>query len=72
MTIVLVTHDIDEAVCLGDRVVVLSGKPASVSASVEIPLGRDRNQIVTKSEPGYLELRAQIHRMITDASRASG
>lgn len=72
VTIVLVTHDIDEAVCLGDRVVVLSGKPASVSASVEIPLGRDRNQIVTKSEPGYLELRAQIHRMITDASRASG
>lgn len=72
VTIVLVTHDIDEAVYLGDKVVVLSGKPASVSASVEIPLGRDRNQIVTKSEPGYLELRAQIHRMITDASRASG
>lgn len=64
VTIVLVTHDIDEAVYLGDKVIVLSGRPASVFASVEIPLGSGRDQIATKSRPEYLELRAEIHRMI--------
>lgn len=64
VTIVLVTHDIEEAVYLGDKVIVLSGRPASVAASVKIPLGRSRDQIETKSRPDYLELRAEIHRMI--------
>ena len=64
VTIVLVTHDIEEAVYLGDKVIVLSGRPASVAASVEIPLGTGRDQIETKSRPDYLELRAEIHRMI--------
>lgn len=64
VTIVLVTHDIEEAVYLGDKVIVLSGRPASVAASVEIPLGTARDQIATKSRPEYLELRAEIHRMI--------
>ena len=39
VTIVLVTHDIEEAVYLGDKVIVLSGRPASVSATVDVPLG---------------------------------
>ena len=64
VSIVLVTHDIEEAVYLGDKVIVLSGRPASVAASVEIPLGTGRDQIETKSRPAYLELRAEIHRMI--------
>lgn len=64
VTIVLVTHDIDEAVYLSDQVVVLSGRPASVEASIPIPLGSDRDQINTKSRPEFLELRAQIHQMI--------
>ncbi len=51
VTIVLVTHDIEEAVYLGDKVIVLSGRPASVAASVEIPLGTGRDQIETKSRP---------------------
>lgn len=65
VTIILVTHDIEEAVYLGDKVIVLSGRPARVTREVEIPLGRDRDQIKTKSRPDYLELRAEIHREIT-------
>ena len=64
VTIILVTHDIDEAVYLADKVVVLSGRPASVQASVDIPLGRQRDQIRTKSLPEFIELRAQIYSMI--------
>ena len=47
VTIVLVTHDIEEAVYLGDKVIVLSGRPASVSATVDVPLGHPG----TKSAP---------------------
>lgn len=64
VTIVLVTHDIEEAVYLGDQVIVLSGRPATVAASVDIPLGPSRDQITTKSRPEYLELRAHIHTLI--------
>jgi NitT/TauT family transport system ATP-binding protein len=71
VTIVLVTHDIEEAVYLGDKVIVLSGKPASVSATVAVPLGRDRDQIATKSRPDYLELRATIHEMIMATASSS-
>ena len=64
VTIVLVTHDIDEAVYLADKVIVLSGRPAAVTASVPVPLGENRDQISTKALPVFLELRAQIHEMI--------
>ena len=64
VTIVLVTHDIDEAVYLADKVIVLSGRPARVAASVDIPLPSTRDQITTKSDPQFLALRAKIHGLI--------
>jgi NitT/TauT family transport system ATP-binding protein len=60
MTIVFVTHDIDEAVYLSDRVVVLSRPPARVVEEVPIPLSRPRDQISTKREPAYMEARIEI------------
>jgi NitT/TauT family transport system ATP-binding protein len=42
MTIVFVTHDIDEAVLLGDRVCVMGNRPASVVQEIDVPLGRPR------------------------------
>ena len=62
--IVLITHDIDEAIYLADRVVVLGGRPAGVRADLDVPLGRDRDQIGTKARPEFLELRSLVHRMI--------
>lgn len=70
VTIVLVTHDIDEAVYLSDKVVVLSGRPASVAATVPVPLGPDRDQLATKALPEFLELRARIHGMIMRPAEA--
>ncbi|MQA08977.1 MAG: ATP-binding cassette domain-containing protein [Pseudonocardiaceae bacterium] len=60
ISVVVVTHDIDEAVYLADRVVVLSGHPAHVVDVVEVPFGQDRDQIQTKAEPAFTEARARI------------
>ncbi|UOR01874.1 ABC transporter ATP-binding protein [Leucobacter allii] len=60
ITIVVVTHDIDEAVYLGDRVVVLGGRPSRIVDDIEVPLGRRRQQLATKSEPVFVELRTRV------------
>jgi NitT/TauT family transport system ATP-binding protein len=60
-TIVFVTHDVEEAVYLSDRVVVLKGRPADVGIELEVKLERPRNQITTKEQTDYLQLRHQIY-----------
>jgi NitT/TauT family transport system ATP-binding protein len=64
ITVLLVTHDIDEAVYLSDRVMVLSGKPATVVDMVDVDLGPDRDQITTKEQHIYAETRSHILRLI--------
>ncbi|MFK0119847.1 ABC transporter ATP-binding protein [Streptomyces sp. NPDC090994] len=68
ITFLLVTHDIDEAVYLADRVVVLSGAPTTVTAVVPVDLGRHRDQVDTKARPEFVELRSQVYRLIRAAS----
>ncbi len=68
LTVVLVTHDIDEAVYLSDRVVALSGSPARVAEIVEVPLGAVRDQIDTKSTPEFAHIRAHVHGLIRHAA----
>ena len=55
-TIIFVTHDIDEAVQLADRVVVLSSRPAKIEAILTIDIAHPRNI----SSPRYLELRDEL------------
>lgn len=71
MTILLVTHDIDEAVYLSDRVVVLGGQPATVLETVAVPLGQARDQVETRATKEYAVIRADVMRMIQNASVAS-
>ncbi|MDQ1106678.1 ABC transporter ATP-binding protein [Nocardioides zeae] len=68
MTIVLVTHDIDEAVYLGDRVVLLAGRPASVTEEVVVPLPRPRDQVTTKAHPSFVELRTTVLQHIRESA----
>lgn len=68
MTIVVVTHDIDEAVYLADRVVVLGGKPASVITTLDVPLGRNRDQVATRNESQFAELRTEVLQLIRTAT----
>jgi len=64
ITMLLVTHDIDEAVYLSDRVFVLSAPPSTVLEEIPIGLAQPREQVKTRSEGGFLELRNHIHGLI--------
>jgi NitT/TauT family transport system ATP-binding protein len=64
ITMVLVTHDIDESVYLSDRVIVLSRAPSTVLAQVNIELPRPRDQIKTKAMQQFVEKRSEIAQMI--------
>jgi NitT/TauT family transport system ATP-binding protein len=64
VSVILVTHDIDEAVYLGDHVVVLTGSPARVAERIPIGLGSGRDQLTTKSLPEFARLRGKVLRLI--------
>jgi len=64
-TALFITHDIDEAVFLGDRVVVMSTHPGRVKAVISIDLPRPRTEHV-RAEPRFGELVEQIWKLIRD------
>jgi NitT/TauT family transport system ATP-binding protein len=63
-TILLVTHDIDEAVYLADRVIVLSRSPSRVLAEIAVDLPPIRDQITTRASDGFVRLRSQVAQLI--------
>ncbi|MFI9510344.1 ABC transporter ATP-binding protein [Nocardia sp. NPDC052566] len=71
MTILFVTHDIDESVYLADRVVVLRRSPGAVLAEVEIDLPAERDQIATKSLPEFVRQRSELAQLIRQAAEPS-
>jgi NitT/TauT family transport system ATP-binding protein len=64
ITILFVTHDIDESVYLADRVVVLTHSPTEVKEIVPVDLSRPRDQITTKELPEFVHLRGHVYRLI--------
>ena len=64
MTILLVTHDIDESVYVGDRVAVLSRAPARIKADLAVTLPAQRDQISTRAHPEFVRLRAEVGRLV--------
>jgi NitT/TauT family transport system ATP-binding protein len=62
-TVLMVTHDVEEAVFLGTRVVVLASDPGRVAAEIPIPLADDRD-LAAKRTAAFLELRASIEDMV--------
>jgi len=66
LTILFVTHDLDEALYLAQRVIMLSASPGTIAERTDVPLAYPRRQIETRSEPTYLELRERLYRnMVT-------
>ena len=61
-TMVMVTHSVEEAVYLGDRVVVLTARPAKVKSVVEVELERPRDRFA----PKFIDLRAKILEMLRE------
>jgi len=64
MTVLLVTHDIDESVYLADRVLVLSPSPATVVETLKVDLPSPRDQITTRGSDAFVHLRTEIARLI--------
>jgi NitT/TauT family transport system ATP-binding protein len=72
ITILLVTHDIDESVYTGDRVIVLSPNPGRVRAEVVVELPAPRDQILTKELREFAHLRAEVSRLVRGPGRPEG
>ena len=73
VTGVFITHDIDEALLLGDRVVVLGPRPARVYRQVDVPFSRPRTPLAVRSDPDYPGLRTVIWQALRPApDEASG
>jgi NitT/TauT family transport system ATP-binding protein len=71
VTILFVTHDIDESVYLSDRIVVLTPSPAEVKEMLDVDLPHPRDQLETKELPEFTHLRAHVYRLIKrDAAAA--
>lgn len=66
-TVLFVTHDIDEAVYLGDRVIILSGAPTTVSHDITVDLPSPRHQVETKKLTRFAELRGFVFEQIQAA-----
>ncbi|MEV6105331.1 ABC transporter ATP-binding protein [Streptomyces sp. NPDC051940] len=67
MTVLFVTHDIDEAVYLGERVLTLSASPTVVRDDTPVDLPGPRDQLHTRAAPRFAELRAHVYREIQRA-----
>jgi NitT/TauT family transport system ATP-binding protein len=59
-TALLVTHDVDEAIFLADRIAVLSNRPTQLTEVIDVGLPRPRDQIETRELPRFLELRHHL------------
>jgi NitT/TauT family transport system ATP-binding protein len=64
VTILFVTHDIDESVYLGERVIMLSNSPTVVQDDLKIDLPEQRDQLETRSSPRFTELRSRVYEQI--------
>ena len=56
-TIVFITHDLDEAIYLSDRVLVMTGRPGAITLAVDTEIPRPRDQLATRELPHYLRVR---------------
>ncbi|HEY7268009.1 MAG TPA: ABC transporter ATP-binding protein [Solirubrobacterales bacterium] len=68
-TVLLVTHDVEEAIYLSDRVLVLSSRPARVADRIEIAQPRAADRAASVTSPGFTALRERALRSLAEAAR---
>ncbi|SIQ43200.1 NitT/TauT family transport system ATP-binding protein [Rhizobium sp. RU35A] len=65
-TMVFVTHDLEEAIYLGDRIVCLQPNPGRIGRIVDVRLPKPRDQLLTREDPEFLRLRRDLYDLIKD------
>ncbi len=70
-TVVLVTHSIDEALTLADRVIVMTAQPGRIKAIVPVPFARPRSQATVRSDPQFAGMFSQIWDLLRDEVQQS-
>ena len=64
LTVLFVTHDLEEAIYLGDRVIALRTDPGperpSLARMLDVPIPRPRDQLTTKEHPAFVQLRREL------------
>ncbi len=66
VTVVFITHDLEEAIYLGDRVVALASQPGRVAATLDVGLPRPRNQLTTREDPVFLAHRHFLFKLLVE------
>ena len=66
-TMVFITHSIDEAIVLGDRIAVMTARPGRIKEVLDIPFGWPRDVEAVRADPRFAELRAHIWRQLHHA-----
>jgi NitT/TauT family transport system ATP-binding protein len=70
-TVLFITHQINEAVYLADRVIVMSARPGRIKGTFDIPFGRPR-ELHLKRDPRFLELEDAIWKLIEEEAAQLG
>jgi ABC-type nitrate/sulfonate/bicarbonate transport system ATPase subunit len=71
ITVLFVTHDVDEAVLLSDRVYIMTARPGKIQQVVDINLPRPRNAIDLESSPDFVQYRKQLLDLVRVEARKS-
>ena len=72
-TVVMITHDVDEAVLLSDRIVMMTNGPAATIGEIaEVTLERPRNRIALADDPKYNMYRHQVLRFLYEKQKKNG
>lgn len=72
-TVLFVTHDLDEAIAMGDRCAVFQGRPGRIVQIIDIDLPRQRDLLTLRFEPRYLDLTRQLWTLMApDLAREGG
>jgi ABC-type nitrate/sulfonate/bicarbonate transport system ATPase subunit len=69
-TIVFVTHDVDEAIVLADRILVLTARPSHIKAELSVPLPRPRDQYIVTT-PKFISIKRQVMDLIREETMKS-
>ena len=68
-TVLFVTHDVEEALLLSDRIYVMTARPGRIKAEIAVDLPRPRNLLETESDPRFAALRRQVLTLIREEAQ---